>query len=55
LALTDTKCKNAKGATKALKLFDGRGVYLEVKPNGAKYWRLKYSYSGKEKRLAIGV
>ncbi len=26
-----------------------------MKPNGAKYWRLKYRYGGKEKTLAIGV
>jgi integrase len=30
-------------------------MYLEVMPNGSKYWRLKYRYLGKEKRLALGV
>lgn len=30
-------------------------MYLEVMPNGSKYWRLKYRYNGKEKRLAFGV
>jgi integrase len=40
---------------------DGGGLYLEVmKPAadgrpGAKYWRLKYRFGGKEKRLAFGV
>lgn len=28
---------------------------MEVHPNGAKYWRLKYRFGGKEKRLALGV
>jgi integrase len=28
---------------------------LLVKPNGGKYWRLKYRLAGKEKNLAIGV
>ena len=37
------------------RLFDGGGLYLEVSPSGAKYWRQKYRYSGKEKRLAHGV
>jgi integrase len=30
-------------------------MYLEVMPNGSKYWRLKYRLNGKEKRLALGV
>ena len=30
-------------------------MYLEVMPNGSKYWRLKYRFAGKEKRLALGV
>lgn len=30
-------------------------MYLEVMPGGAKYWRLKYRFAGKEKRLALGV
>lgn len=37
------------------KLADGGGMYLEVMPNGSKYWRLKYRFAGKEKRLALGV
>jgi hypothetical protein len=28
---------------------------LEVMPNGSKYWRMKYRFGGKEKRLAFGV
>ena len=34
---------------------DGGGLYLNVQPDGAKYWRLKYYYVNKEKLLAIGV
>ena len=34
---------------------DAHGLYLEIMPNGAKYWRMKYRFAGKEKRLAIGV
>ncbi len=30
-------------------------MYLEVMPNGSKYWRLKYRFDGKEKRMALGV
>ncbi|WP_328820946.1 Arm DNA-binding domain-containing protein [Paraburkholderia domus] len=37
------------------KLADGGGVYLEMRPNGSRYWRLKYRHSGKEKLPALGV
>lgn len=53
--LTDPKCKNAKPKEKAYKLADEKSLYLEVMPNGAKYWRMKYRYGGKEKRMAFGV
>lgn len=53
--LTELECKNAAPKDKPYRLFDGGGLYLEVVPTGAKYWRLKYRYGGKEKRLAIGV
>lgn len=53
--LTDPKCKNAKPKDKSYKLADEKSLYLEVMPNGAKYWRMKYRHGGKEKRLAFGV
>jgi len=53
--LTDTTIKNAKPTEKEYKLSDGGGLYLLIKPNGGKYWRLKYRYLGKEKLLALGV
>jgi integrase len=37
------------------KHFDGGGLFLHVMQNGARYWRLKYRYAGKEKLLALGV
>ncbi|TQE99653.1 MAG: DUF4102 domain-containing protein [Spiribacter salinus] len=55
MPLTDTAIRNAKPAKKARKLFDGGGLYLEVAPSGGKWWRLKYRYGGKEKRLSLGV
>ena len=47
--------KQAKPKDKPYKLADGGGMYLEVMPNGSKYWRLKYRFDEKEKRLALGV
>ena len=53
--LTDPALRNAKPKERTYKLSDGLGLYLEVSPAGGKYWRMKYRYGGKEKRLAIGV
>lgn len=55
MKLTDTAIRKAKPETKPYKMADGGGMYLEVMPNGSKYWRLKYRFAGKEKRLALGV
>ncbi|KVP18849.1 integrase [Burkholderia ubonensis] len=55
MPLTDTAIKNAKPADKPVRLFDGGGLYLEVAPSGGKWWRLKYRFGGKEKRISLGV
>lgn len=55
MPLTAKTCDNAKPTAKAYKLADGGGLYLEVMPTGAKYWRCKYRFMSKEKRLAFGV
>lgn len=55
MKLTDPAVRKAKPEAKPYKMADGYGMYLEVMPNGSKYWRLKYRFGGKEKRLALGV
>jgi integrase len=55
MPLTDTALRSAKPQARAFKLFDGGGLYLEVSPAGGKWWRWKYRYGGKEKRLSLGV
>lgn len=40
--LTDTQCRNAKPKARPYKLADSNGLYLEVKPNGAKAWRYRF-------------
>lgn len=53
--LSDLKCRTAKPRERAYKLFDGGGMYLFVKPNGVKTWRLRYfKPNGKEGTLIIG-
>ena len=42
-------------AAKSIKLFDAEGLYLEVSPKGGKWWRLKYRFAGKERRLSLGT
>ena len=55
MSLTDTAIRHAKPAKKSFKLFDERGLYLEISPAGGKWWRLKYRFNGKEKRISLGV
>jgi len=55
MPLTDRKVKQVKPKDKDYKLADEKGMYLLVKVNGSKYWRLKYRFEGKEKTLALGV
>jgi integrase len=53
--LTDMRCRTAKPQPgRTTKLYDGAGLILEVRPTGAKLWRLKYRFGGKEKQLALG-
>jgi len=54
MSLTEVVVKNAKPAEKQFKLYDTDGMFLLVKPNGSKLWRLKYRFGGKEKLLALG-
>ncbi len=55
MPLTDIKVRTAKPQDKSYKLSDSGGLFLLINVTGAKYWRLKYRYEGKEKLLAIGV
>lgn len=55
MALTTKQIDAAKPSEKARKLFDGDGLYLEIRPNGAKLWRLKYRHAGKENRISFGA
>jgi hypothetical protein len=53
--LTDIQLRNAKPAEKPYKLSDGGGLYIEVMPNGSKFWRIKVRQAnGKESRLTFG-
>ncbi len=55
MPLTDIAAKGAKPKDKLYKLSDEKGLFLSVRPNGGKYWQMKYRFDGKEKTLSFGV
>lgn len=55
MALKELEVRYATKRSKDYKLADGEGLYVLVRPNGSKLWRLKYRFAGKEKLLSIGA
>ena len=55
MPLTNIAVSTVKPRARTRKLFDGGGLYLEVSPAGGKWWRWKYRFGGKEKRISLGV
>jgi len=54
MALTNIAINKAKRTDKAYRLADSGGLYLQITPAGAKCWRMKYRFLGKEKVLSLG-
>ena len=42
MPLTHTAVNNAKAKEKVYKLFDGGGLYIQVKPSGYRCWKYDY-------------
>ncbi|MFZ5703029.1 MAG: tyrosine-type recombinase/integrase [Pseudomonadota bacterium] len=55
MPIKEVQARNASPKAKPYKLADGEGLFLLVKPNGSKLWRMKYRFAGKEKLLALGA
>ncbi len=55
MALTNAEAKAARAGERDYKLGDSGGLYLFVTTKGAKSWRMKYRFGGKEKRLTFGL
>ncbi|MFP1821492.1 tyrosine-type recombinase/integrase [Lonsdalea quercina] len=53
--LTDSKIRSAKPRTKSYKLTDAQGLYLVVSASGSRLWYYRYTFEGKESRLAFGA
>lgn len=52
--LTDRQIKNAEPRAKPYKLFDERGLFVLVYPNGRRGFRFRYRYGGREKLISFG-
>lgn len=55
MALTAAEVRNARPGEKAYKLADGGGLFLFVSTAGARSWRMKYRFAGREKLLTFGL
>jgi integrase len=55
MRLTDLAIKAAKPKAQAYRLGDGKGLYLDVRPSGGKFWRYRYiTDAGKENIVSFG-
>lgn len=55
MPLSDTAIRAAKPKDKTYLMTDGEGMYLEITPAGGKWWRFKYRFDGKQKRISLGT
>lgn len=55
LIKSDATIKAAKSKEAPYRLLDGSGLYLLVRPDGKKWWRLDYTHQGKRKTLSAGI
>ncbi len=54
MALTDVAIRKSYAKDKAYFLTDERGLYVEVRPTGRKFWRLRIWTKGKETKKTLG-
>ena len=55
MALTDARIRNTEPGAMPEKITDGAGLYLEVRPSGAKLWRYRYRIAGSDQRRGAGL
>lgn len=53
--LTDTAIKKLKAKEVKYTVSDGKGLTLEIMPNGSKRWRFRYRWEGKQKMISFGL
>ncbi len=54
MALSVKAIENARARDKSWKLFDEKGLYLQIAHSGSKIWQLKYRFEGREKKMSLG-
>ena len=54
MPLSDIQIRNLKPEPKPFRRSDGGGLFVEVRPNGSKLWRMAYRFDGKQKLLSFG-
>jgi len=55
MPLTDIQVRSLKPEAKPFRKSDGGGLFVEVRPNGSKLWRMAYRHGGKQKLLSFGA
>jgi integrase len=53
--LSDTQIRTTRPGERPVRLYDERGLYIEITPSGGRWWRFKYRFAGKEKLLSMGT
>jgi len=53
--LSDKGLRDLLPKSKQYKRFLGHGLYILVRVNGSKYWRMDYRFNGKRNTLSLGV
>jgi integrase len=54
MALSDIQVRNAAPKERDFKMGDTGGLYILVRSNGSKLWRMKYRKEGREQKLSFG-
>lgn len=52
--LSDTKIRSLKPTDKIYRVMDSLGLYIEIRPNGRKYWRYRYQWQKKTTMMGLG-
>ena len=54
MPLTDSEIEGFEPREQSYKRSDGHALYIFIRPNGSKLWRMSYSFEGKQKTLSFG-
>ncbi|HWG77017.1 MAG TPA: integrase arm-type DNA-binding domain-containing protein [Steroidobacteraceae bacterium] len=54
MPLSEYQIRAAKPREKPYKLMDGQGLVLLIAPTGARLWRLRYRFAGREGMISVG-